>query len=250
MNKPLFVYADYLPEATVTATDTAAGLDPVDVLLAEEDNVWQPANQSGAKSLTISLSYTRTVGCLAIVGDMLAGVTLEVRGSSDNFSSNNVQLSAPAAMGDWITHWRGWTSGTINAIRLIFTGMSPDFAVAHVAVCEYAPLPYFADGADLDAYSSEGSNLVAPDGRFLGSNRQRTMRQVKLDWGQVTDTEVVLFERWADACLRNIRPFFFIPDVGQAACWFCWCEPKQRFSSPRKVGMYNIGSISITARIP
>lgn len=249
MNQPLLIYSDYLPAATVTATDTKAGLDPLDVLQAEEDNVWQPANTSGAKSLTIDLGSAQDVGCVGIVGEYLLGVQIAVAASSDNFAASNVAMGTITPMGSYTTAWLGWGDVSYRYWRLTFTGVGPSFAVAHVALCRMQLYPWFADGADLRAYKSEGSILTAPDGRFLGSNRLRTMREVPLDWGQVTDTEFVWFERWADASIKPMRPFFLVPDTDQEECWFGWLDPRTKFSAPMKHGLRDVGKMTFLARV-
>lgn len=249
MLQPLFIYSDYLTTATVTATDTKSGLSPLDVLAAEEDNVWQPLNVTGSKSLTIDLGMAQAMGALGIVGDYLAGVTLELRASSDNFATSDVQISSPSVMSDYITHYRLWANTSYRYWRLIFTGLGASTAVAHVALCSQDLLPFMDDGMDPDAYASVGTALISPDGRFLGASRLRTMREIVAKWGQIDDSEYVLFQRWADASLKNIRPFFFVLDSSQAECHFAWCDPKQKFTAPYSNGLRNVGSITMTARM-
>lgn len=249
MLQPLFIYSDYLSTATVTATDTKAGLAALDILQAEEDNVWQPLNTTGSKSLTIDLGIAQDIGAIGIVGDYLASVTLEVRASTDNFSVSNVLMSAADTMADYITHCRLWANATYRYWRFTFTGMGAAFAVAHIALCQQNLLPWMDDGADLDAYQSEGTSLVSPDGRFLGAARLRTMRTIPAKWGQISASEYIPFQRWGDAALKNIRPFFFVPDSSLPGCYFAWCDPKQKFSAPMSNGLRNIGSITMTARM-
>jgi hypothetical protein len=251
MKRPLFIYASYLPAATVSATDSAAGLDPAYVLEAEEDNVWQPANQSGAKSLTIDLGTLLEVGCLGIAGEYLNGASLEVRGSTDNFALSDVRLSAPAPIEDFTSTWRAWNNAPYRQVRLIFTNLASGFSVAHVAVCRFELLPFFADGMDLDAIRTEGSQLISPDGRFLGSNRLRTMRVFDLIPGKLNDAAYLMYQRWAEVCVHQLSPFFLVPDSSQADAWFCWlADPKFVFKAPRSAGVRNMPAIPVTARVP
>ena len=251
MNQPLLIYAAYLPATAVTATDTAAELDPNDVLLAEEDNAWMPANTSGSKALVIDLSIPQEIGCMGIVGENLNEVTIEVHGSTDNFVASDVQVYAPTTITEFIAAWCAWTNATYRYWKVIFSGFGSSFSVAHIALCPFNLLPFFADGVDPDAYYTEGSQLVSPDGHFLGSNRLRTMLVPDLDWGQVYEEEFVLFQAWADACVHNMSAFFLVPDSSQSACYFSWLkDPKFAFKAPRNAGLRTMPTIAITSRVP
>jgi hypothetical protein len=251
MNKPLLIYASYLPTASVTATDSAAGYDPNDILQAEEDNVWRPANASGPKVLTFDLGNPQAMGCLALVGENLNGVTLEIRASADNFVTSDIQICAATTINDFIATWRSWGNITYRWWRLVFTGMSPSFALAHAAFCHFDLLPWFADGMSIDAYQTTGTQLVSPDGRFLGSNRQRTMRLIDLIWGKVTDAHFLLFQPWGEYCIHGLSAFFLVPDSSQGACYFSWInDPKMIFKAPRTNGSLTMPIITITSRVP
>lgn len=251
MSRPILIYADYLPNAAVTATDTLVGLDPADILQAEEDNVWMPADVAAPKSLVIDLGAPQEIGCLGLVGENLNEVVLEVRASSDNFVSSDVQMAAAATITDFISAWRSWPNTSYRYWKLVFSNMNTSFSVAHVALCRLNFLPWFADGMDLDAIQTTGYQLVSPDGRYLGSNRLRTMHNIDLIWGKVTDANYALFQPWAEACVHQMNAFFVVPDSSQATCLFSWLtDPKFAFKAPRTNGVRSMPTINISSRVP
>lgn len=251
MNKPAFIYASYPPTASATATDTADGYSASDVLNSCEDTGWKPANQTGSKSLTIDLGAPTPWGCIALVGEYVNGVTLEVRASTDNFSSSNVQVSAPAAInsGTFISAWRSFAARTERYCRFIFSGMGPSFEIHHVAVCQYNQLPYLTDGHDPSVIQSQGTHLKSVSGYYLGSVRLNTMSPLSLDFGQVTGAQFQKFELWADACVKQMQGFFYVPDTDQPECWFGTVDEKYKFAAPFKHGLRQVAPIPFTTRV-
>jgi hypothetical protein len=256
MNKPSFIYPIHLSSATVTATDTAATVNGVNysaanILEGTEDTSWRPLNNTGSKTLTIALGGLLPIGQVALLGNYLNGVTMELRGSTDNFSTSNVQLSAAATISSsaFITAYRRFTEAQYSHIRLIFSGFSTSFEVQHVAICRAVPLPYLADGHDPDAFQPTGTHLIGTAGTYLGATQQNTMRLLNLDFGQITSGQYLPFQLWAEYCVMTIRPFFYVPDVDQAECYFGWIDAKWKFSAPMKSGARKIAAIPFTGRV-
>ena len=249
MNRPAFIYAAYLPGTTVAATDTAAGYAPADVLEGCEDSGWKPVDTTGSKSLTLDLGGAFLVGALAMTGEYLNGVTLEVRASSDNFALSDVQVSPPASIVNFTTAWRNWSAGTWRYWRLIFSGIGASFLLHHVALGPFEPLPFHGDGHDPDTFGAEGDHLVSVSGYYLGNSQRRAMRAISLGFGQVTADEYVLFQRWADVCVRTLRPFFYVPDTDGTDCLFGWIDAKYKFSAPYKNGLRDMAKIPFNARV-
>lgn len=249
--KPSFIYPIHLTTATVTATDTASGYAPANVLQGVEDTAWKPANTTGSKSLVIHLGGLLPIGQVAVLGQYLNGVTLEVRGSTDNFATSDVQLSAAAVIStsEFVTTYRRWTEALYSDIKLIWSGFAASFEVIHVACCRAVPLPYLEDGYDGDSFQSEGTALVGTAGTFLGFTQQRTMRNLNLDFGQIVSSQYLPFQLWAEYCVMTLRAFFFVPDVDQPECYFGWVDPKYKFSAPMKKGSRRIAPIPFTGRI-
>ena len=252
MNQPAFIHCAYAATASASATDTATGYAPADALIATEDPgvAWKPANTTGAKSYTIYLDGPQVIDCLALLGRGLNGITLEVRGSTDNFSTSNVQLSAGAALVGSCIAWRKWTNSTAyRCIRLNFSGFGSDFLLMYACPTQLQPLPYHADGHDPDVIQAETKHLLSPQKMFLGTTQQNATRPLSLDWGQLTDAEYAPFAAWADNCVATSRPFFYVPDIDQSTVYFGWTDEKYKFSAPYKNGLRDIGKIPFTARV-
>lgn len=251
MNKPSLIYATHLATATASATDTAAGYAAANVLDATEDTGWKPANTTGAKSITVALDAQMPIGAVAILGQYLNGVTLTVSGSTDNFVASNVELSAAAVINSsvFITAWRMFAENHYSHIKLTFSGFSTSFSIQHIACCRAVPLPYLTDGHDPDAFQSEGTHLIGSAGTYLGATQQRTMRTLNLDFGQITSSQYLPFQLWAEYCIMTIRPFFYVPDIDQPECFFGWADAKYKFSAPYKNGARKVAAIPFTGRI-
>lgn len=249
MLQPLFIYADYLPTAAVTATDTATGYAAANILQAHEDSSWKPANVTGTKSLTVDLGTALTRGALAIAGEYLNGVTLEVRASTDNFVTSDVQVSAPAAIAAFTTTYRLWTNAAYRYWRLIFTNIGTSTEIYHVAIQQQDLLPWHASDPYPEGYKTEGQQLVAVDGHNLGAVQTRTMRNLNLDFGEVLDTEYIIFQRWADSCVKTLRCFFYVADSSQASVYFGWVDPKYEFKAPYKSSIRSLAAIPFVSRV-
>jgi hypothetical protein len=249
MLQPLFIYANYLPAATITASDTKSGTAAANLLEGSEDNSWQPANTSGSKTITIDLGIAQPIGAIAIAGEWLAGVSLEVRASTNNFSGSNVLISASAAMVEYLANYRSFTQASYRYWRLTISGHSTDTALYHLALSPGDLFPWSEEGTDPDSYQTTGSQLLSPDGRFLGATRQRTMRHINYRPGQISDAEYLLFAAWADSCIKNLQPFFYVADSSSTACAFVWCSPQQKFEAPYKKGLRDMTDIAMTGRV-
>jgi hypothetical protein len=251
MNKPSFIYPTHLTTATATATDAATGYPAANVLEGCEDTAWRPLNTTGAKSLTISLGGLLPVGQVALLGNYLNDVTLELRGSTDGFVASDVQLSAASAINSsaFVTAWRSFAEGYYTHVKLIFTGFSASFEIQHAAICRAVSLPYLDDGHDPDIFQAEGTALIGAAGTFLGFTQQRTMRALNLDFGQITAAQYFPFQFWAERCISTLRPYFYVPDIGQAECYFGWTDAKYKFSAPMKAGARRLAAIPFTGRV-
>lgn len=249
--KPTFIYSNYPAPAAVTATDTAAGYAAADVLEGCEDSGWKPANTTGSKTLTIDQGASLPVGGVALLADYPNGVTLEIRGSSDNFTGDNVQLSAASVINSasFNTAYRLFTETGKRYLRLIFSGFGASFQVTHVALCRTVTLPYLEDGHDPDAFQPTGSHLVGVSGVYLGATQQCAMRNINLDFGIVTSANYTQFQLWAEACIETMRPFFYVPDIDQPECYFGWVEGKYKFSAPSKLSRHKLAPIPFISRI-
>jgi hypothetical protein len=251
MNKPSFIYPTHLSNATATATDTATGYAAANVLEGCEDTGWRPANITGSKSLTIALGGSLPIGQVALLGQYVNGVTLEVRGSTDGFVSSDVSLSGVTTISSsaFVTAWRSFTEANYSHIKLIFTGFSSSFEINHVACCRAVLLPFLEDGHDPDTFQPEGTALIGTAGTFLGFTQTRTMRNLTLDFGQITSSQYNHFQFWAETCIMTLQPFFYVPNIDGPECYFGWVDAKYKFSAPMKSGARKIAPIPFTGRV-
>jgi hypothetical protein len=249
--RPSFIYSIAPVTATAAASDTASGYAAQNIMEACEDTSWKPANITGSKTININLGLVLPLGAVAILGQYLNGITLEIRGSNDNFVSDNVQLSAPTVINSptFNTAYRLFTGVDYQYISLIMSGFGASSEIMHVAACREVSLPYLEDNHDAESYQPTGTHLVAPSGVYLGSSQQSTMRNLTLDFGQIPTSMFPAFQLWAEACIKTMKPFFYVPDVDQPECHFGWADAKYKFSAPSKLGRHKIAAIPFTSRL-
>lgn len=246
MDQPLLIYGDYAKDAIVTLANAAANQIGADVLQANEDTYVSPADTT--LTITIDLLSPVSCGCIALAGENLNGILLELRGSTDNFSSSNVAVSASSALSGNISAWRPFTPASYRYWRLVITGATTATRIYHVALSPAYLLPFFEDGADLDSFSSTTTQIVSPQGHLLGIQTNKTERKIPLNWGQVDDGEYLPFWAWAMSCVFRPQPFFLVPNSAQSLCIFGYTEANYKFSAPMKNGMRDIATIPFTSR--
>ncbi|OHD20433.1 MAG: hypothetical protein A2Y38_26360 [Spirochaetes bacterium GWB1_59_5] len=251
MSRPSFIYPTHLNIATAAATDTATGYAAANVLEGCEDTAWRPSDVTGAKSVIIALGGLLPIGQVAVLGQYLNGVSLEVRGSTDGFVASDVALSAAAVINSsaFVTGWRSFGEGSYSHIKLIFADMGASFEVQHIACCRAVTLPFLDDGYDPDVFQSEGTHLIGVAGTYLGATQQRSMRSLSLNFGQIPSALYPAFRLWAEYCVMTMRPFFYIPDTALPECYFGWVDAKYKFSAPFKNGLRKLAAIPFTSRI-
>lgn len=249
--RPSFIYSIAPDTSTATASDTMAGYDAQNVIEPTEDTSWKPANTTGNKSLVLDLQLQLPIGAIAVLGQYLNGITMEVRGSTDNFVSSDVQLSAAAVISSssFNTAYRTFTEGSYRYIKLILSGFGASSAIMHVSCCRSVNLPYLEDGHDPVKFKPTGSHMVGVSGVYLGASQQCTMRNLSLDFGRIPSSQFPAFQLWAEACLQTMKPFFYVPDSALPECYFGWVEAKYEFSAPVKYGIHKLSAIPFTSRI-
>jgi len=251
MNRPAFIYPTHLTSATASATDSKTGYPVANVLEGCEDTAWRPATTTGSKVVTIALGGLLPIGQVALLGNYLNSITLEVRGSTDGFVSSNVLLSTAAAINSsaFTTAYRQFTEGLYSHIRLTFSGFSASFEIQHIACCRSVVLPWLDDGHDPDCFQSTGNHLIGTAGTYLGATQQFSQRMLTLDFGHITSAQYPQFQLWAEYCVMTIRPFFYVPDTSLPECYFGYTDAKYKFSAPMKNGVRKIAAIPFTARV-
>jgi hypothetical protein len=249
--RPSFIYSLAPVTASAAASDTFSGYAAQNVMEACEDTSWKPANVTGDKTLTLDLALILPLGAVAILGQYLNGITLEIRGSSDNFVSSDVQLSAAAVISTaaYNTAYRQFAEVSYRYIRLIMSGFGASSEIYYVAPCRAVSLPWLEDNHDADCFQPTGSHLIGVAGMYLGTSQQCAMRMINLDFGQIPSSQFPAFQLWSEACIRTMRPFFYVPDSTLPECWFGWVDAKYKFSAPSKMGRHKLATIPFTSRL-
>lgn len=248
MPQPTLLYPNtpYLATATASATDAYAGTAATHVLSAREDTYWRPANTSGAKTLTVDLGEVRATNALALVGEGMDGVLLDVEVSTNGSAWSTVladgNLFAPVNVG-----WAAWTQTPARYVRLTFSAFGSAFRVAWVCLCNAELLPYLEQDFDAHNIDEAGEASVSPGGLFLGNVQRRSMRELTLRFGLLEAAEVAPLSAWAAQCVVTGRPWVFVPDTGSLEAFFCW-QQKPKFSAPYRMSMYEVAPITATTR--
>lgn len=248
MAQPAFLYCTYGITADVTATSTLSGTLPADILIPTEDTFHSPSSTS-AYSIVIDAGVEITADYIAILGDVLDGVTVEIRGSTDNFSGSDDQVSAGAALSsDLNAAWRTFGSSSYRYWKLNVSGHSTAIKISHACLDELVVLPYFATDWDEESLLIESSNLVSSSGIFIGVNQQNAMQEMALDIGEITAAELVDVKLWRAACIKESNPFFFVPDTSdETKIFYGWLD-EPSFSAPFDGALYAVASMAFITR--
>jgi hypothetical protein len=248
MGQPSILYPNtpYIATVTATATDSYTGTAATNVLSAREDTYWRPANTTGTKVLTIDLGETRTLDTLALVGEGTDGVTVKVELSTDNSNwstkLNNVTWSAPVNVG-----WDDWTGASARYIKISFSTFGSAFRVAWVCLSDKVAFPYLESDWDGSNVDEAGESLVSPGGLYLGNIQKRAMRELRVNFGVVANSEISVIAAFVEQCVKTGRPWVFVPDVANATSYFCW-QQKPKHSAPFRLGQYEVAPISAITR--
>jgi hypothetical protein len=199
-------------------------------------------------SLTFDMATPQTPMSVALLADNATEVVCTITASDDSgFATEMVMgaviLSGPAGWLDLrsnTTAYRYW--------KVKFGNIGSTFIVRHVRFGGLNLLPFMDDGFDKDRYQVKGSQLISSSGYYIGSVRQATMRTIPLNFGQVTETELGVIRTFAEQAIAQLQPFFFVPYVDSTDCYWAWCDDKQDFSAPQRLGLFDVATIDITAR--
>lgn len=248
MAQPTILYPNtpYLSTATATATDSYTGTAATNVLSAREDTYWRPANVTGTKVLTIDLGEARTLDSVALVGEGLDGVTVKLETSTNN-STWSTKLNSVTWVSDVNVGWDDWTAASARYIKISFTTFGSAMRVAWVCLGDKAAFPYLErdwDGSNID---EAGESLVSPGGLFLGNIQKRAMRELSVNFGTVSTTEILVINAFVEQCIKAGNPWVFVPDTDSTTCYFCW-QSKPKYSAPFRLGFYEVSGINAMTR--
>lgn len=247
MGQPTIIYCDYGTTATATASITGNG-NGSDVLIQTEDTFYAPLVTT-TFNVVVDLGASAAMDSVAILGHVLGGASLEIRGSTDNFAASDVLVSVDAAIvSDVNSTWRAFTEATFRYWKFIFSGHPSNVRVAHICLMSQVLLPFFETDPDIDAVTPTVVQLISQAGTFNGTNQQRAMRDMSLNWGEVTAAELVGIKSFSDACIKVSNPFFFIPDIDEDESFYGWIPGGGKFASPQTPGVFTIPAIPFTTR--
>ena len=243
--QPAFIYANYPPGTTASASSSAAGYAPENVLQAEEAEGWRPLSHVGTHVLTVSNS--QAVDVIAMQGKALDGISIKVEAASTPEGSRT-ELLATTVIDQNETVYLRIAQGSQAYLIYTFTNVSNVFTVKHIVASQLALLPFLEDGLCLAPLQAEGDHLVSQSGYFLGSVTTRVMRPFSLDWGQVDDVEEVAFAKLVSSCVATAQGLFFIPDASSTDIYFGTIDKKYKYEPKMKLGLYDIPTIPFTSR--
>lgn len=247
MGQPTIIYCDYGTTATATASITG-NENGSDVLIQTEDTFYAPLVTT-TFNVVIDLGASAPMDSVAILGNVLGGASLEIRGSTDNFSTSDVLVDADAVMvSDVNATWRAFTEATFRYWKFIFSGHPSNVRVAHICLMSQILLPFFETDPDIDAVTPTVVQLISQAGTFNGTNQQRAMRDMSLNWGEVTASDLIGIKSFSDACIKVSNPFFFIPDIELDEAFYGWIPGGGKFASPQTPGVFTIAAIPFTTR--
>jgi len=247
MGKPTILYCNYSTSATATPSLVGNG-NGSDVLIETEDTYYAPLATSSF-SIVIDVGASTAFDSFAIVGAYLNGTTVEVRGSTDNFATSDVSISAATALtSDVNSAWRSFTTGTYRYWKFLFSGHPSNLRVAHVCLVTKLDLPYFETDPDIRNFNPTAVQLVSQSGIYIGNNQQKSMRDMSLNWGEVTQTELTVIQAFAESCIKVVKPFTFIPDIDETNSFFGWIPNGGSFSSPETPGVFSVNNLQFVTR--
>jgi hypothetical protein len=251
MGKPAILYIDYASTATFTATDTISGRSVDDVANATEDEFWQPADQTGTKTITIDLGSAIQLDHSCLLGSDMGGVSLTVQ-TDDNsgFSSPTTRFTGTISSelnSAVIVHT---ASSTERYIRYQFSGMSADFKIAHIAPDKLVELPTFEQDWGSEGIDADFVSLVTDTGFYTGGITRKAMRNISLNWGDVTTAEFTTLSTFIEDRVKTPGAFFFVPYVDtKTENYFCWLESNEGLTAPLRLGIRTLSPINCKTRI-
>lgn len=243
MAQPAFLY--FTPGSTATAKSLVAA-DADNVLIQTEDTFYQPPS-AAAFSIVVDLGAAAAVDYFGIVGKDLDGVSVTVTASTDDFVASDVAISSAANLSAPVNAaWRSFTTGTYRYWKLAFTGHTTAIRIAHIALGTLALLPYFKSDYDEDSVNTDAKQMVSPSGYFVGATQQKAMRELPLEIGEVTASELTNILSWRNECVTTSRPFFFVPDTSASVVYWGWTEGQ--FRAPFEENLYKVSSFTFITR--
>jgi hypothetical protein len=236
---PKFLYENRLDDATPVASTTAAGDYNVLNLRDFRPYTWWKPTALPA-TVTVDCGSAKAVDYWAVYGHDLftAGCTIELRGSTDNFSASDVLVDS-VTPADNKAFARYVASVSYRYWRLRITGAAtmPALAIAALGVLLDVP-SYLTEGFDPIGRKVIGVSNRSMDGHPLGrtvkyEQWEESLNFQLLTWGWLRSSFQVA---WV-AHLRD-DPFLFVWDPAGHPAELYLVSVKDLFKSPHRAGSY------------
>jgi len=249
MGQPFFIWDQWAATATVTASSTASGFDADDVLVLSETGGWSPSSLT-APYLVIHDTTVTTRDTLVIRGKNLDGVSVELRSSLDNFvASDDQELASTALTVNDNSAWLDVATFAAYYFKPIFTGMSSDTVIDYVGVISRTELPLLENDFDANAVKSVGGDLYSAGGIYNGSYQQRAERELTINPGVLSTTQLADWLDVVDNTIASRAPFFFVPDADDTDVFFgTWINPQFAAPIDTKAGLHKARAMKMRSR--
>ena len=237
MPNPLIFHDNRLDDATPAASTTAVGYDVLNLRDWRPFTEWQPTalpstvtvDGGSAKAADYAFIWAHDLGS--------QGATLEVRGSTDNFSASDV-LVATVTPSDDDPFLLDWASVSYRYWRIRITGSTmPSLGIAAIGAALEIPSP-LVEGFDPVGRKPKGMFNRSVGGQPLGRTVQyeewaQSLRFELLTWAWIRST-------WEPAWAAHLRgePFGFAWDSTNYPAELVLATAKAGFASPHKAGSY------------
>jgi len=247
---PKCLYENRLDDGTPAASTTAAGYSVLNLRDWRAYTWWKPTALPA--TVTVDCGSAKAADYWAVYGHDLAtqGCTIELRGSTDNFSASNVLVDTvtPSTDAAFVRHF---ASATYRYWRLRITGAAtmPSLAIASVGVAMDIPA-YLSEGFDPLGRTPQGALNRSELGHALGrtvewEEWEQTLNFSTLTWSWARTT-------WEAAWEAHLRddPFIFQWDPSGHAAEVYLVAVDGGFRTPHKAGSYCDLTFKVTAVVP
>ena len=232
---PKILHENRLDDATPVASSTAAGYNVLNLRDFRPYTWWKPTALPA--TVTVDCGSAKAVDYWAVYGHDLftQSATIELRGSTDNFSASDVLLDTATRANNKALA-RYINSASYRYWRLRITGSTmPSIAIAALGALLDIP-SYLMDGFDPVGRKIVGASNQSMDGHPLGRTIRyeqwdESIRFQLLSWGWLRSS----FEAAWSAHLRD-DPFLFVWDPTGHPAEIFLVMIKDKFSSPHRSG--------------
>lgn len=248
MGKPLLIWAPtHWPTVTLTGTNLTGTLND---LRQPDEGSYCTATAPGAVTITMDLLSARAVDRLALAGELLAGLTVAVECSTTGAAWSSVTLASNTMANNLANIIKFSASQTYRYFRLTISAAPANCRIYHLLATVALDWPYLVDGFDPIAYKMDATVLTSPQGHLIGMQRNGCTRELTIDFGQLTSSEVAPVLSLFDECIRTPQGLFFMPDVADTPTYFGYVDPNKTHGCTQSEGLYKASPLDFIARVP